>query len=243
MKNPQNVHSKSMGTLIVPGWLYASTGTVQHVCLVQRGSLLHTVQSRTAELWFSANSNHLIFGVIKARQGTREDPQRLHPTNLPATLPGLKIARWGIFCCLSTQNTIFNLSVLWFRWHVIKLLLQQPHRILSHFVLCSEANWIMCPFIFNSREAKAIYSHCIRATQTLFECSGCFPMDRDALDLFLKLWEPSQTPPLQWLYTRLGISEVYKILMHWKDGHCSHWGLRRVGEVIKESSSPLKYSQ
>lgn len=41
-------------------------------------------------------------------------------------------------------------------------------------------------FVFNSRGAKAIYSHFVKATQTPFEYRGCCYMDKDSLDLLLK---------------------------------------------------------
>lgn len=121
------------------------------VCHIQQE---HTIQPQTAELWIPANGNHLIFSVIKAKQRSGEATQRLYPTNLATILPELKIARRSIFCCLTAQNGIFNVSLFWYRWQVIKLP-WQTRCILSRLIHYSKANWIMRHFIFNSREAKS----------------------------------------------------------------------------------------
>lgn len=131
-------------------------------------------------------------------------------------LPELKIAQWSTFFLL-LNYTKYNIQRIsfWYRWQVIKLP-QQPHCILSRLILYSKANWIMCPFICNSREAKAIYSDGIKATQTLFKYSGCFHMDKDALYIFLRAVRTTPDVSITILCTSWGILKVYKNLMHWK---------------------------
>lgn len=86
-------------------------------------------------------------------------------------LPELKIAWWSTFWLLNYTNEIFSVSV----FDIGGKLSNYPCSLalfLSRLTY-RKANWIMCPFIFKPRlEEKAIYSHWIKANQTL-----CIPVD------------------------------------------------------------------